>query len=198
MSGVVGIVPIGNVKQIILKILAANIQTIFNLPVDILDKRKTLAKSFNANRDQYNAVTILDHIESRWKQPHDRILAVVSVDLFIPVLTYVFGEAQINGKAAVLSTFRLNRRSGGGNVSVEKYYERIVKVGIHELAHTFGLVHCRDNHCVMRASYSLKELDHYPLYFCDYCQANLDEGYRRMKLRTLTVRSFDEVFKKPK
>ncbi len=192
-SGVVGIVPIGEVKQVVLKILAANIQAIFNLPVDILDGRKPLDKFFNPNRNQYNAATILDHMERRWKQPHDRILAVVSVDLFIPILTYVFGEAQINGKMAVVSTYRLNRRSGGGNVALERYYERIAKVGVHELAHTFGLVHCKENHCVMRASYSLSDLDYYPLYFCDYCQAMLDDTYRRLKLRTLIPRSLTDV-----
>ncbi|HDM78285.1 MAG TPA: zinc metallopeptidase [Deltaproteobacteria bacterium] len=193
-SGVVGIVPIGEVKQVVLKILAANIQAVFNIPVDILNGRKSLKKFFNPNRNQYNAITILDHMERRWKQPHKRILAVVSVDLFIPILTYVFGEAQINGKMAVVSTYRLNRRTGGGNVSLERFYERVAKVGIHELAHTFGLVHCKENHCVMRASYSLRDLDYYPLYFCDYCQSMLDDVYRRMKLRTLKARSFEDLF----
>ena len=191
-SGVVGIVPIGEVKQVVLKILAANIQAIYNLPVDILDGRKSLRKFFNPNRNQYNAVTILDHMERRWKQPHDRILAVVSVDLFIPILTYVFGEAQINGKMAVISTYRLDRRTGGGSVEPERFYERIAKVGVHELAHTFGLVHCKNNHCVMRASYSLRDLDHYPLYFCNYCQAMLNDIFKRLKLRALTARSFGE------
>ncbi len=184
-SGVIGIVPIGEVKPVILKILAANIQAVYNLPVDILDGRKSLRKFFNPTRNQYNALTILQHMDRRWRQPHERILAVVSVDIFIPILTYVFGEAQVNGKMALVSTYRLNRRSGGGNVKPARFYERIVKVAIHELAHTFGLVHCRENHCVMRASYSLKDLDYYPIYFCDYCQAMLDDVYRRMNLRTL-------------
>ncbi len=192
-SGVVGIVPIGEVKELVLKILAANIQAIFNLPVDILDGRKSVRRFFNPNRNQYNAVTILDHMRKRWRQPHERILAVVSVDLFIPILTYVFGEAQIDGKMAVISTYRLNRKPGGGSVALERFYERVAKVGVHELAHTFGLVHCRGNHCVMRASYSLKDLDYYPLYFCDYCRATLDDVYRRLKLRTLGARSFDEL-----
>jgi len=186
-SGVVGVVPIGNVNRVVLKIVAANLQGIFRLPVDILDNRKLPEKSFDEKRNQYNAVTILSHMEKHWRQPHNRLLGILSVDLFVPVLTHVFGEARLGGKVATISVLRLQKGKSGGNVRVELFYERLAKVAVHELAHTFGLVHCRNkkNDCVMKASYGLSDLDTYPLYFCDYCQAILEDVYRRKKLCTV-------------
>ena len=36
-------------------------------------------------------------------------MGLINEDLCTPVLSYVFGEAQINGRAAVVSLFRLGR-----------------------------------------------------------------------------------------
>src|SRR3989304_650605 len=58
-------------------------------------------------RGQYNSSLILAELFRRRTDPPVRILGVTDVDLFAPVLTYVFGEAQMRGPAAVVSTFRL-------------------------------------------------------------------------------------------
>ena len=47
-------------------------------------------------------------------RPRDwRFLAVADVDLYIPILKYVFGEAQIGGPCAVVSAFRLRQEFYG-------------------------------------------------------------------------------------
>jgi archaemetzincin len=113
------------------------------------------------------------------------LVGVVNVDLFIPVLTYVFGEAQLGGRAAVVSLYRLREREGGGRVRLDTLYERIAKVAVHELAHTFALVHCTEPQCVMRASHGLRDLDGIPLFFCGYCKAFLAAAYRRFNIQHL-------------
>jgi archaemetzincin len=182
--GVVGVVRLGTVGEAVLNIVAANIQEILHVPVDILPARQPPEFAYSDRRKQYHAALILKKLaESR--RPHPRILALVSVDLFIPVLTHVFGEAQMGGRAAVVSLHRLRQKEEGSRVSLDTFYERAVKVAIHEVAHTFDLVHCSQAECIMRFSSGLLDLDALPLFFCEYCEAFLEEAYRRYDIQRL-------------
>jgi len=182
--GVVGIMRLGAVGEAVLDIVAANLQEILHVPVDILPARQAPEFAYNNNRKQYHAALILKKLaESR--RPHPRILAVVSVDLFIPVLTHVFGEAQMGGRAAVVSLHRLRQKEEGSRVPLDTFYERAVKVAIHEMAHTFDLVHCNQAECVMRFSSGPGDLDKLPLFFCDYCEVFLEDAYRRYGIQRL-------------
>jgi archaemetzincin len=77
----------------------------------------------------------------------------------MPVLTFVFGEAQLGGRAAIVSTARLvppnNSPARGGGLLLA----RLTKEVVHELGHSFGLVHCDRSHCAMSRSSSLLEVD---------------------------------------
>ena len=184
--GVVGVVRLGTVGEAVLNIVAANIQEILHVPVDILPSRQPPEFAYSDRRKQYHAALILKKLaESR--RPHPRILALVSVDLFIPVLTHVFGEAQMGGRAAVVSLHRLRQKEEGSRVSLDTFYERAVKVAIHEVAHTFDLVHCSQAECIMRFSSGLLDLDALPLFFCEYCEAFLEEAYRRDEIQRLPI-----------
>ncbi len=183
--GVIGVVRMGAVGEAVLKIVAANLQAILHVPVDTLPARLAPEFAFNDLRKQYHAGMILKKLaESR--HPHPRILALVSVDLFIPVLTHVFGEAQMGGRTAVVSLHRLRDKEEGGRVSLDIFYERAVKVALHETAHTFDLVHCRQPDCIMRFSSGMDDLDGLPLFFCEYCEAFLGEAYRRYDIQRLS------------
>jgi archaemetzincin len=182
--GVVGVVRLGAVGEAVLNIVAANLQEIFRVPVDILPSRPAPEFAYSDRRKQYHAALILKNLaESR--RPHPRILALVSVDLFIPVLTHVFGEAQMGGRAAVVSLHRLKQKEEGRRASLDIFYDRAVKVALHEVAHTFDLVHCSQAECIMRVSSGLSDLDALPLFFCEYCQAFLEEAYRRYGIQRL-------------
>jgi archaemetzincin len=125
-------------------------------PTDTLDVR----------RQQHHSTAIL-----RWLRAHRppdamKVLGVTDVDLFIPVLTFVYGEAQLSGSCAVVSTARLGRlpdRTDGPLAS------RLVKECIHELGHTFGLVHCGSPSCVMSRSTNLAAVDGKQASFCRDC-----------------------------
>ena len=182
--GAIGVVPLGVVGDAVVRIIAANLQALLHVPIDLLPGLTNPDFALNNIRRQYNAALILKRLaESR--RAHERILGVVNVDLFIPVITYVFGEAQLGGRAAVVSLHRLQDQEDGGRVPLETYYERAAKVAVHEVAHTFSLVHCKQPACVMRASYGLGDLDGTPLFFCEYCKAFLAEAYRRFEIERL-------------
>ena len=102
-----------------------------------------------------------------------KIVGLTNVDLFVPVLTFVFGQAQLNGPGAVVSTYRLRNEYYGLRFSASRLYERTVKEIVHEVGHTFGLVHCQDYTCVMHASTYVEEVDLKGASFCSECAAEL-------------------------
>jgi len=103
----------------------------------------------------------------------EKRIAVVGVDLFIPVLTFVFGEAQLNGIAAVVSYLRLENPFYGMPRNESLTWKRLQKEIIHELGHTFGLYHCHQFECVMRSSTYVEEIDIKRQDLCVECKAKL-------------------------
>ena len=101
------------------------------------------------------------------------------VDLYVPVLTYVFGEAQLDGKAAVVSTHRLRDELYGLPQNPQKLRERLEKEAVHELGHTFGLIHCPKPNCVMYTSTYAEEIDFKPMNFCETCFSLLKRKKKR-------------------
>ena len=85
-------------------------------------------------------------------------------------LTFVFGEAQLDGNCAVVSTARLEEEFYGLPSREELFRERLVKEAVHELGHTFGLRHCADWRCVMTSSHAVERLDVKGAEFCSACR----------------------------
>jgi archaemetzincin len=110
-------------------------------------------------RNQHWSTRILEWLAQTGPTGPHKVLAVTDVDLFIPVLTFVFGEAQLGGRGSLVSTSRLvppgSSLARGGPLLAA----RLAKEAIHELGHSFGLVHCDVARCVMSRSASLLEVD---------------------------------------
>jgi archaemetzincin len=107
-----------------------------------------------------------------------RALGVAGVDLFIPILTYVFGEAQLEGTAAVVSTYRLDNAIYGLPKDDGLLLDRLTKEATHELGHTFGLLHCQRGHCVMHSSTYAEDVDLKSPQFCASCDPVAGRGRR--------------------
>src|SRR5437879_9811856 len=105
-----------------------------------------------------------------------RFLAVAEVDLYIPILKYVFGEAQMGGPCAVVSTFRLRQEFYGLDQDDSLLRERLLKESIHELGHTLNLRHCQDYQCAMASSHSVEWIDLRDNRMCDACRYELDSN----------------------
>ncbi len=132
-----------------------------------------LPETFDPNRDQYNSSLILRQLITTPPGDAGKILGVVDVDLFIPILTFVFGEAQLQGIGSVVSTHRLHNRFYGLPENREVTTDRLLKEAVHELGHTFGLIHCTQQRCVMNASTYVENIDQKPVEFCPVCQKGI-------------------------
>ena len=128
------------------------------------------AGSFEARRNQYYSTKILKEMLGEVPQDAFKLLGVTEKDLCIPILTYVFGEAQVGGTAAVVSLARLRQEYYGLAPDRPLLLERLRKECLHELGHTFGLVHCPSRECVMYLSNTVFDVDIRGRDFCRGCR----------------------------
>lgn len=139
---------------------------------DVLDVRF----AHNAARAQYHSTAILERLQSVSANGNSRLLGVTAVDLFVPIFTFVFGEAQLAGKCALASLYRLSEEHYGLPADEDKLRERLTKEAVHELGHTFGLQHCQDWQCVMASSHSVELVDVKSADFCEECGRSVRGG----------------------
>jgi archaemetzincin len=142
--------------------LMATVRTLTSIPVP--------PGSFEARRNQYYSTMILKEMLGNVPKDALKILGVTDKDLCIPILTYVFGEAQVGGTAAVVSLARLRQEHYGLTPDRPLLLERLRKECLHELGHTFGLVHCPLRECVMYLSNTVVDVDTRGREFCTGCQ----------------------------
>ena len=125
--------------------------------------------SFDQSRGQYSSTTLLRCLLDEPSDPSGFVIGVAGVDLFVPILTYVFGEAQLGGRAAVVSIHRLRSDVYGLPRDDALLFRRLLKESVHEIGHCFGLIHCPDPACVMHPSTYVEEIDFKPETFCESC-----------------------------
>ena len=165
----VGVVPLGEVPELVLKIVAANISACFKLHAKILPAVTIPEFALDKRRLQYDAGIILKHFESMDFNNCDKVIGVLNEDLFVPIFSYVYGEAKQGAKFALVSLFRLNKNPDGSLPGQSLFYERVAKVALHEFGHLFNLFHCDEKRCLMHFSGDIQDLDNTPLYLCRYC-----------------------------
>lgn len=156
-------------KQGLVTHLTSCIQRTFHVPVRIRPVWFDPQRAFDALRGQYNSNELLRQLLSDPGPQSAKIIGVISRDLFSPALTYVFGEAQLSGRAATVSIERLRTEVYGLPSNARVLQERLEKEAIHELGHTYGLVHCRDGTCVMHPSTWAEQIDLKSAHFCMRC-----------------------------
>ena len=159
----------------LLEHLAAALARSFRTPCQIRPEPVDLAFAFDARRGQYYSTAILQQLE-RGFDPDARILGVTACDLYVPVLTFVFGEAQLDGNCAVVSSARLGEEVYGMPARQDLLRDRLIKEAAHELGHTFGLRHCGDWRCVMTSSHAVERLDIKTAEFCRRCRKPIFEN----------------------
>ena len=145
----------------------------FHLRTKKKEFKINLKDAFDPSRIQYNSSLILRQLIMKPPPDAEKVLGVLDVDLFIPILTFVFGEAQLNGIGAAVSTHRLHNRFYGLPENREATTDRLLKEAVHELGHTFGLIHCSQPKCVMNSSTYVENIDQKPAELCPLCQKNI-------------------------
>lgn len=178
----IALTKMGRMPQTALRVIAANIQALLETPVEMLPEVAIPEEAFQHHRCQYDAGLVLKYL-ARFSFPHhSRILAITDVDLCTPILTFVYGLAEVGLNLAIVSDFRLKHTKDGGMVSEDIYYERLAKVALHEIAHTFSLYHCETPKCLMRFSHGLSHLDDLDILFCERCSFMLRQGMRNLNI----------------
>ena len=155
--------------------LAVQVAQTFRMGCRVRPERLEVAFAHNRHRNQYHSTAILQAMLPLAERSA-RLLAVTSVDLYVPVLTFVFGEAQLSGSCALVSLHRLREEFYGLPAREDLMRERLLKEAVHELGHTFGLRHCDDWRCVMTSSYAVERLDVKGADFCGACRRVAAQG----------------------
>lgn len=129
---------------------------------------------YSGDRKQYHSTLILSQVINQLPEDGGKIVGITNVDIYIPILTFLFGEAQLQGRGALVSTHRLHNEFYGLPRDDKLLYRRTLKEILHELGHTFGLVHCQNYACAMTFSSYVEGIDLKKAKFCQPCQAKAE------------------------
>ena len=135
-----------------------------------------LTYAWDAVRRQYSSTLVLRDSVSRRPPDASKLLVLTEHDIFIPMLSFVYGQAQLSGPVAVLSLARLRQEFYGLPPNPALFLLRLRKEVLHEIGHTFGLTHCTDSLCTMSLSTNIQQLDLKQGVFCEDCALLLSES----------------------
>lgn len=164
----------GHFEKNVIDKISSDLLNLFGLPLDVRHCSLDLSRFYNPGRRQYDANLILKKVSELAPRGAYKTIGLLRVDLFIPILTYIFGQSVLNGNTGIVSLYRLRNELYGLQQDDRLLTERFRKVVIHELAHSFGLIHCLNPSCIMRSSTYVEDLDQKKLGFCNKCTEELN------------------------
>lgn len=156
-----------------LKMIAEIVQHELSLPVQIKEGLLDLSDFYEPKRNQYNANNLLEYIDHHYSSDTEKIIGLFNVDFFIPIFTYIFGQAYLGGRVGIASVFRLHNERYGMKADETLLMDRYSKEVIHELGHTFGLIHCHVPDCIMRSGSYVEDIDQKSSSLCPKCRQKL-------------------------
>ncbi len=172
---IVYVAPVGQVEAVVLAAVERSIGETLGFEMRRLRPLPEPAYAWDARRRQYLGSRVLRELDARRPTDAGRLLAVTELDLFIPMLTFIFGQAQLGGRLALVSLARLRQEFYGLPPDGELLRERALKESLHELGHTFGLLHCGEAACNMSLATGIRQLDAKGGGYCAGCAALLNE-----------------------
>lgn len=182
----IALIPFGDVPEEVLTDLAAGLTNVFGLPVRREPAFADPAYAFDEKSGQFSCMPIMTELLRRRPMDAERVIGVTTHDLFIPMLSFVFGLAQLSGPVCVISTARLHQSFYRLPENRDLLRHRVLKEAVHELGHTFGLVHCEERNCAMSLANTIQHVDHKRADLCPACMTNF-ESYITSNTLTNTV-----------
>ena len=166
------IVPFDSIRKDVLVFLQNELTRMFGIDVKIASEEPIPQYAFDPKRRQYHSTKILEWLKNI-PVMDTRILGIIDLDLYVPELNFVFGEADVAHGVCIISLVRLRQEFYGLPKNENLFLERALKEAIHELGHTYRLSHCRDPKCIMHFSNSLQDTDIKGPDFCPRCKLKL-------------------------
>jgi len=167
------LISFGYFESNFLKKIADNIHHELLVTVNIKEGHLDLSDYYNPARLQYDANKLLQHVDTYFASDNIKTIGLFNVDLYIPIFTYIFGQAYLNKRTGIASIFRLSNERYGIESDEELLLERFSKEIIHEIGHTLGLVHCHIPDCVMRSGTYVEDIDQKNSSLCHLCKDKL-------------------------
>jgi archaemetzincin len=168
------LISFGYFEEKFLKDVAEAVQREYLLLVNIKEGHLDLSEFYDPGRRQYNGGKLLKEVDSAYSSDSIKTIGLFSVDLFIPILTFIFGQAFLKGRTGIASLYRFSNERYGIGTDDRSIPERFKKEVIHELGHTFGLIHCHIPTCVMRSSTYVEDIDQKSANLCIKCRNELN------------------------
>ena len=164
------LVPVGEVERAVLDRLMGELPERFGPRVRVGESVPLRSAWYDEARGQVQADAILDALVSR-RRDDLWLLGIVDADIFVPGLSFIFGQATVGGCCALISLARLRGAFHGEEEDPERFHRRVLIEAVHELGHVAGLAHCPDAECVMHFSETIEDTDRKGPDFCARCTA---------------------------
>jgi archaemetzincin len=165
------IISFGQIEDYVLDYLKAKLSEIFSAEVFLGNPQPLPEYAYNKQRGQYLSSLILDKLAK--PKSHQKILAVIDKDLYVPELNFVFGEADPLNGICIISIIRLRQSYYGLKEDKDLFLKRSLKEAVHEIGHLLNLGHCPNSKCVMHFSNCLLDTDIKDYRFCTNCKKYL-------------------------
>ena len=175
----ISLLPLGQIEPKVLKFLKKILEEKFDCSIETKKPLGVPQHAYDAKRKQYNSTKILAFLREKSFEKAAKELALTDADLYADRLDFVFGEAEVKGKEAIISLHRLYPQFYELESNEAILEERVAKEAIHELGHTFGLSHCAISACVMYFSNSIIDTDLKEKNFCSDCYNKLKAEIER-------------------
>ena len=164
------IIPINEVDRKTTEAIAEVVRVIFACEIEIGRSIAVPVRTYNPVRKQFSSIRILKALELKTQDRGESLLGIIDLDLYVPELNFVFGQADVLSHAAVIALPRLRQEFYGLEPDAELFLQRAAKEAVHELGHVNRLDHCPQPRCVMHFSNSLQDTDLKELKFCEGCR----------------------------
>ena len=173
------IVPIDDTDINIIRHIAGSLEKAFQIPTAIKSWKTIFQNMPIPIYDRYHSTIILKYVCENRPPDASKVLIVTELDLFSPIFTCLYGEAQLNGTCSLFSLARLRQEYYNLEPDKKILLSRCAKEAIHEVAHTLGMRHCCDKNCIMYPSTNIIDTDSKSTSFCSNCLKLFNE--RRVK-----------------